>query len=86
MAKKALKFIVLLVLLAGGVGLFFSKDVSQYIQEWKNRGANEERVSLPPPANTSNGQPQNTGDAKQLGLVPPDLGGVYGFNGQNAKY
>ena len=85
MAKKALKFIVLLVLLAGGVGLFFSKDVSQYIQEWKNRGANEARVSLPPPANTSNGQPQNTGDAKQLGLVPPDLGGVYGFNGQNAS-
>ena len=85
MAKKALKLIVLLVLLAGGVGLFFSKDISLYIKEWKNRGANEARVSLPSPANSGNAQLPNTGSAGQVGIAPPDLAGVFGFNGQNAS-
>ena len=66
MAKKALKLIVLLVLLAGGVGLLFSKDVGRYIQEWKNRGANEARVSLPLPENTNNLLPDAPGQKRNL--------------------
>ncbi len=85
MAKEALKLVVLLVLLAGGVSLFFSKDVGRYIQEWKNRGANEARVSMPPPANTNNAQISNTGSAEQAGITPPDLGSIFGLNGQNAS-
>ena len=86
MAKKGLRVFILLLLLGAGVGLFFSKEISHYVEDWKNRGANEARVSLPPPIEEgANVQIPNKGTAGQVGIAPPDFGNIFGLGGQNGS-
>ena len=80
--KTILRIIVLLVLAAVGVSLFFYKDITNYYREWQTRGSSEESIALPSqPQNGETGLPGNglsdpgqnqTGTTPNYGLTAPD--------------